>query len=252
MKLLKKIKKTNILFFIMGAILFGGIGTVVATNMASSEVLYTTEENADVATIEDALDDLYYTVIDMKAENDDLSTELNALNVQYNQCENQITVNRYYIESIQSSNFVYKYWNNNFNYNQSFYTLETLPSTTYNTREALASGYSSFEDRPVYIKSAVKDDIIIFNQVCLWYNNNEFCLSPLYFDTDYNTTLAKITVEMQSALSATADYCDVGSLGAECYFPPYDVYCYSDVTWAGCSSRGHYCIIFSNGRTNCS
>ena len=57
---MKKIfDKKYILGIITGMLLIGGIGVVLAVAIASSEVTYSTAKNANVETVEDALNDLY-------------------------------------------------------------------------------------------------------------------------------------------------------------------------------------------------
>ena len=51
--------KKNIMGIIIGGVLFGGIGIVIATSIQSEAILYSNEANENVATVEDALDDLY-------------------------------------------------------------------------------------------------------------------------------------------------------------------------------------------------
>lgn len=50
--------KNNAFSFILGAILFGGIGYVVATTIESASITYTTSSNNSVTNVDEALDDL--------------------------------------------------------------------------------------------------------------------------------------------------------------------------------------------------
>ena len=53
-------KKSNIFSFIVGAVLFGGIGVVAAYNMLAKDIKYTPSDTSwNVDNVEDAIDDLY-------------------------------------------------------------------------------------------------------------------------------------------------------------------------------------------------
>ena len=56
---MKKILKSNVLWFLLGAILFSGITYVAATSIGASTVEYLVAGHQDIETLEDALDDLY-------------------------------------------------------------------------------------------------------------------------------------------------------------------------------------------------
>ena len=57
-------RKSNIFSFIVGAILFGCIGTVAAYNMLAKDVKYTPKDSTwNVNNVEDAIDELYGKVI---------------------------------------------------------------------------------------------------------------------------------------------------------------------------------------------
>lgn len=52
--------KKNIFYFILGAIIFGGIGTVLAATLLATDVAYTPEDNTwEVNNVQEAIDDLY-------------------------------------------------------------------------------------------------------------------------------------------------------------------------------------------------
>lgn len=55
---MKRIIKSRIFAFILGAIIFGSVG-VIAANYAANTIDYTTSKNSEVKTVKDALDDLY-------------------------------------------------------------------------------------------------------------------------------------------------------------------------------------------------
>ena len=224
MKLLKKIGICNILFFIIGAVLFGTVGVVVATNIASSEVLYMTVENADVATIEDALDDLYVSAKSIRDENDQLTEELTINNSLYSECQTELTNHQNYIDSIKNNDFVYKYWNDSFGHNQ--YLLLEAPSTVYATRAALETAYgaSNFAGKPIYIKSVFKGNIAVYHYACIYFSTTgkEFCMAPNYWvagDSDGSLTANKLKAGIESALGTT--------LSGSCINNSSSTYCYS-------------------------
>ena len=220
---MKKIEKGDIIAFLIGAFLFGGIGVVVATGIASSGVDYTTNENNNVATVEDALDDLY-------------------------------TKARTYInpQPIKTANLVYKYWNDDYEGND-YYLFES-PDDVYTTRVALETAYgsSNFADNPIYIRSAFKGNTAIYHDACFYHatTGKEFCLAPNYWvgdsqdQTDGATTKAKLKADMEAALGITIAsgdcgsdssraYCDVGYFS--CFAESIGVVdCYSFVTGGNC------------------
>ena len=196
MRRIVKIIKDNILGFIIGAILFGGIGTVVATTILSSSVSYT---NNNQTTVEGALNELY-----SKASRLDSWIDPRGLNV--NGTGGKIT---------------FVYWNDNFSNDGPMYTNSQVPNGsglrgTFLTREALAAAYDAayngedqnayhFADNPVYIKTTIVNNNPTGHAACLWYNNREFCLNPNSFDTDWNTTKQKLKNDIEAALSITID-----------------------------------------------
>ena len=71
MKHQKLINKSFIFGFFVCLFLLGGIGVVLAVAINSNEVTYTNSKNANVETVEDALNDLYSRAT--VSENDNLS-----------------------------------------------------------------------------------------------------------------------------------------------------------------------------------
>lgn len=60
MKKIMKIITGNAIGFIVGALVFGGVlGAVAAVAISASDIAYTTSKNSNVATVKDAVDDLY-------------------------------------------------------------------------------------------------------------------------------------------------------------------------------------------------
>lgn len=60
---MKKIIKNPILTFVLGALIFGGIGVVSAYTILASDIGYTPKDTTwEVDNVEDAIDDLYSKV----------------------------------------------------------------------------------------------------------------------------------------------------------------------------------------------
>ena len=142
------------------------------------------------------------------------------------------------------------YWNDNFS--GTSYQAGSKPTTTYSSRELLASNYAQFASIPYYIKTTSE------HQVCLWYNNHEFCLGANYWvgdsqdQTDGTTTKNKLKTEMESALGTSASSCNSSSVNANCGFG--DFYCVAhlngDVTCAG-GNPYTKCEVHSDGNSSC-
>ncbi len=190
MKKIIKIIKDNILGFILGAILFGGIGTVVATTILSSSVSYT---NNNQTTVEGALNELYGMV-----------------NIA---CYNGTC-----------GKLAFRYWNDDFEFAQHYYNHNALPDTYYNKLELLQSAYNNFVNNPYYIRSILIDGNAVGHQACLWYNNHEFCLSPNYWAGTIGTssanagtqTMIKLQRDMENALGITLTNCTNNAREATC------------------------------------
>ena len=242
MKILKKNIKV-IIAFVIGAILFGSIGVVVATNIASSTVWYETSKNANVETVEDALDDLYAQIIGYPVE-----------------CYNGVC-----------GKLSYRYWNNNFTFEYNYDTNESIgmfasnsiPTITYGNRALLAQYYgaSNFNSRPYYIRSVQIDGLTVGHQVCLWYNNKEFCYSPGYWtgiidDDDDETagiqTKIRLQRDLQESLGITINNsnCRSGSGYANCSIGSFSIHAnYNGVI--NVSDEYAYCIVSFDGVALC-
>jgi hypothetical protein len=142
------------------------------------------------------------------------------------------------------------YWNNNF-VTQNI-PVGTLPDGAYGgvyeSRELLASNYSDFSTRPMYIRSTPS-----VHQACLYYNTYEFCLSPGYWisgDSNGNLTKAKLQADMEDKLGTTASSCTAASYGSRCFFGSY--YCGVGNTGAVyCSSNSYACNVLNDGTAKC-
>ena len=200
----KSFIKNNIIGFVIGALLFGGIGTVVATTILSSSVSYT---NNDQTTVEGALNELYGMV-----------------NIA---CYNGTC-----------GKLAFRYWK--INSSQIGETLNNaLPTPNYKTRALLEENYgvSNFANNPIYIRTALIDGNPVEHQVCLWYSNKEFCMSQGYWagtigitSTNAGTqTKLKIQRDMQNAFGITIpdSSCGSDSRGAGCDVGDFfcDSYC---------------------------
>ena len=105
-----------------------------------------------------------------------------------------------------------------------------------------------------YLKHEVENNIIEDTEVCIWYNNHEFCIGPNYWDTDSETTKTKLKADMESALGITIADSSCGSYTSDaiCAAGDFDcnagsngdVYCHSDVT-------GEYCGVNGSGGAGC-
>ena len=208
---MKKLIKNNIYGFILGAILFGGLGIVVATTILSSSVSYT---NNNQTTVDVALDKLY-TI--RKRFADKYSINSNGI----------------------GGKISFVYWNDNFDYTNN-YTYSEVPTGsglngTYATKEALKSAYNGWNDTPVYVKTTKVDSTITGHSACLWFNNHEFCLLPNYWDTDGITTKTKLKTDMENALGIIIDDSD----------------CVYDNTGARCNAGDFRCYVASTGDVSC-
>ncbi len=107
-----------------------------------------------------------------------------------------------------------KYWNDNFSGKS--YAFPNTPGTTYESVNALITGYNNFTNKPYYIKTTATE-----YQVCL-YNEatgKEFCLKADYWvkgDTDGSATKAKLKADMESALGVPTSSCSSSTSEAYC------------------------------------
>ena len=210
---IKKIIKDNILGFIIGAILFSGVGVVLATTTVG-DVWFETTKNSSVKNVEDALDDLYARA----------DTYINP-------------------ETLKYYDFVYKYWNADFDYSPQF--LFDSPEDAYTTIAALetTNGAGNFANTPIYIRSAFKGNTAIYHEVCSYYatTGKEFCFAPNYWvgdsqdQIDGSTTKAKLKADMEAALGITIASGD----------------CNSTTGYANCEVGNFYCTSTSSGYINC-
>jgi len=222
-----------IVAFLMGAILFGGMGVVLATNIASSSVNYTTSKNANVANVEDALDDLYDQIIGHPI-------------LCFNGTCGKVS---------------FRYWNDEFG--NVTYQSNALPTNNYATRILLEQNYgsSNFASRPYYIRSILIDGNVVGHQACIWYNNREFCIANKYWAGTIGTqdataatqTKIKLQRDMQESLGITiADSsCGSDSSGAHCFVGDFACYANYDGN-VGCRIRGSaYCYVRVEGTARC-
>lgn len=116
------------------------------------------------------------------------------------------------------------YWNI-FPSSSSAYISPNLPPNYYTSFEDMAANSGQFATVPLYIKTIVGMD----NQVCLFYNNNEFCIGPNYWDTNAATTLNKLQADMETSLGTSASSC----------------------SGVGCTFGNNACYSTSNGQVYC-
>ena len=216
---IKEIIKKNLFGFVLGAILFGGISIVFATSIASSTIAYTTTNNNNVETVEDAIMDLQERILGYPIE-----------------CYNGVC-----------GKLSYRYWNNNFAgaSGANLFDSTHMPANNYATRALLEQNYSYFADAPVYIRSILIDGNVVGHESCFWEANNqkEFCLAQGYWAGTLGTTDAtvgtntkiKLQREMQNALGVTIE----------------DNSCYSEANYALCVVGGFNCYVYYSGVVYC-
>ena len=240
MKNVIKILKDNMLGFILGAILFGGIGTILATTILSSTVNYT---NNNQTTVEGALNELY-----SKASMVDGWIDPRGLNT-----------------NGTGGRFSFVYWNGGFN--DTIYTSTRVPtgtglSGTYQTREQLATAYSNWSNAPIYIKTTKVNGTVTGHEACLWYNNREFCIAPNYWTgtigvsnaTEGANTKAKLKADMENALGITIADSSCNSSTNDAYCNAGDFYCNANSTGTvSCCSRvtRGYSVVNESGGAYC-
>ena len=232
---IKKIIKKNLLGFVIGGILFGTITTVIATSIAASTLAYTTTENNNVATVNDAVVDLY---------------------------------NRVYGYPIACYNgtcgkLSYKYYQSWSDGNE-FLTFQSneLPTPSYETLQEMinrpGSSQSYFNSNPYYIRSVLIDGNVVGHQTCFWNNNKEFCLGLGYWAGTLNTsssdagnqTKIKLQRDMQKELGVASISCTSDSSQTQCYIG--DSSCIARYNGSVCCGGEEvYCEIFSDGSFYC-
>ena len=168
--------------FLVGAIIFSGVGYVVAVTIQSSDVSYTGNGQTNVKGAVDYL---------------------------YQKCS-------------VASQITYRYWNNNYTYqlfkNNSYPTGAGLRGT-YNSREELANAYgsSNFNTRPIYIKTILYNKQAVQHSVCLWYNNKELCLEPYYWVGTIGVTDANAEINTMNKLKTDMESLGLTSVGCSSY-----------------------------------
>ena len=85
----------------------------------------------------------------------------------------------------------------------------------------------------VFLKHKVENDIVIDTEICVYANNNIFCIGDNYWNTDGETTKNHLKTDMENALGLNATSCTYGNNGAKCTFD------------------GFHCDTSSNGGVGC-
>ena len=216
MKKIGKIIKNNLFGFIMGIVLCGGVGIVLA--LTGTDITYTTSHNTNVTNVKGALDDLY-----TKA-----NTWLNPSNMQ---------------------SVSYKYWNKGLNNNTSTgnHYMGSVP--TYATATA-PSGSSDSAWIRTTVDSSGKG---IVHETCLYLGSTGklFCMPRnAWTNLGFSTTTA-LCAAMDQALGATHTSVYANSSGVYCYFG--SAYCraysYGSVL---CRDGSSYCLVSGSGYAICS
>ena len=243
---MKRIKKGHIIAFLIGALLFGSIGVVVATNISSSTIDYVTANNQNVATVEDALDDLYTQIVGYPIA-----------------CYNGVC-----------GKLSYRYWNDDFSENE--YAYNEIPTTVYATRELLEDncfyrlftseityddyyGDEAFLYLNAYIRSILIDGNVVGHQACLWYDNKELCISPGYWAGTLNT--ASMQAETQTKIKLQRDIQETfGVTNTSCINYTDEAYCSINTNRIVVNRTGkvtiqafdgHYCEVNSSKIAKC-
>ena len=185
------------------------------------------------------------------------------------------------------SESTYVYWNDNFS--NIYYSLNQIPddntkdapggisyssrvelATALDTAYANALAYTTFANSPIYIKSDEENES--FNhEVCLWYNNDEFCIAPNYWagdsqeDSDGLLTKAKLKADLENTFGITlyndistalaansSNYCDSIWGYALCYVENFNFIAYSfgDVSIFS-SADNMMCGVSNDGTAYC-
>ncbi len=172
---------------------------------------------------------------------------------------------------IQKEAITTAYWNDNFagtyvysyplgqkqtwgDYNDNLTNWTSGSPTTYPTLAQLQSNYANFSNRPVYIKTTTE------HQVCLYYNNHEFCLGVNYWEGTIGVydsaaglaTMNKLQAEMETVLGTSASACYSNDVYAYCHFG--DFYCGADSSgFVYCRSNvlNATCGVYPGGPAKC-
>ena len=214
----------------------------------------------------------------ISASNETLETEdwrvvLTFVNLPFNQNENASSrINGKLVLTEEQMQIAYKYWNDNFSDNDfepdempsgsglsgvfdSHANLVTAISTAYNNSQV---DYQ-FEDRPYYIKTTVLNNEIIGHKVCIYHNNNEFCIGPNYWkgvtceeDTSCYSdavglaTKNKLKTDIEHAFGIT-----IYGSESEANEANSNYYCNYTNHSADCYLGGLYCYVSSSGHVDC-
>ena len=197
MKKLVNIITGNAIGFIVGALVFGWVlGAVAAVSISANDIAYTTNKNANVATVKDAVDDLY-----LKAEKYEKILDYS---------------------KVTGSGITYKYSNTE----QKGVAYNTELAGAVTTNSGFNNGYS-------YLRTTYINNTAIGHSACLKYNDREFCIETNYWACPISTdsadcglkTQAKLQAAMEAALGTSADSCGSYSDSAYCDFG--SAYCYA-------------------------
>ena len=176
MKKIMKVITGNVIGFMVGALVFGGVlGAVAAAAISASDIAFTTSKNANVATVKDAVDDLY-----LKADKYEKLLD-------YSKVEN--------------SGITYKYSN----------TVQSEVAYNAELSGAVATN-SGFNNIDVYLRTTYINGTPTGHSACLKYNDREFCIEPNYWACPINTetddcglkTKAKLQAAIEAALGTSA------------------------------------------------
>ena len=217
--------KNNIFGFVLGAILFSGIGYVVAAGISSSSISYTNSKNSSVDNIEEALDDLYIKSSSWTPGS-----------------------------SVSSTNTYDVYWSTAQGGTGTVYAANAKPTTTYRTMAQVGSASVMS-----FIKTTLNSSgAVVKHEACLYVRSKVFCFGPNYWvgtigtqdETAAQNTFVKLKPDMELAL---------GSVASEYSVLPYRVSCIYDAGRCSANYNGavncydgtHNCLVYTDGRAYC-
>jgi len=216
--------KNNIIGFVIGAVVFGSIGVVVAATIESSTIAYTTTSNNSVSTVEDALNDLYDKVTDE------------------------------YIDPnlVRSQNISFYYWRGQTTDYSLFDKYEDATLRSISLITSSRSGLGTLSDGQIgyYIKTMFRNSYVVNHEACLFYNNKEFCLDNNYVLNDDSSISTRIYNDMSRVFSGYTISCEQGGL-TYCFVGDSEMYCGYGDGIAICGWGPTQCHVNKDGSAAC-
>ena len=221
MKKIMKVITGNVIGFMVGALVFGGVlGAVAAVSISANDISFTTSKNANVATVKDAVDDLY-----LKADKYEKILDYS---------------------KVTGSGITYKYSN----------TAQSGVAYNAELSGAVATN-SGFNNGDHYLRTTYINNVATGHAACIKYNDREFCIEPNYWACPISTrssecglkTQAKLQAAMEAALGTSADFCTSTSGDAGCIIGSAFCSAYS-VGYVEFGDGSGYARVYSDGSAN--